>query len=204
MLLTAALATSIGAQSTLHEYRPEVIVTLPRVSGFGVTLLLDERLAMSDLAPTEVMVGMGLVTPQLYRASLAFEVRQVHQINGAIEHRYIPTLYANMALPAGFELRTRTRYEMHASPGQWSRRYISRAAVGHEVMVGDRLVFPYVQSDVYYDTKYDDLNRIDGTVGIRVPLTSGSSIDPFVLRSRDKYRSPQVGIQLGTILRVAL
>lgn len=203
-LLIATLAPSTSAQSTLHEYRPEVILTLPRVRGFGMTLLLDERLAMSDLAPNEVIMGVGLVTPQVHRASLAFEVRQVKMITGVVEHRYIPTLYANAGLPAGFDLRTRTRFEMRVAARTWSQRYINRAAVGHDVMVGDRAVFPYVQSDVYYDSKVDDLNRIDGTVGVRVPLTSGSSIDPFLTRSSDKYRTPRVGITLGTILRVAL
>ena len=203
-LLLVALATRVSAQTTLREYRPEIILTLPRVHGFGVTLLIDERLDMRDLAPNEVILGVGFATPQVHRMSVALEIRQVKMISGVLEHRYIPTFYANHGLPAGFDLRTRTRFETRVAARRWSQRYINRAAIGHDVMVGDRAVFPYVQSDVSYDSRVDDLNRIDGTVGVRVPLTSGSSIDPFFTRSRDKYRTPRVGITLGAVLRIAL
>jgi hypothetical protein len=203
-LLIASQASSTGAQSTLHEYRPEIIVTLPRVNGFGVTLLLDERLDMSDFAPNEVQLGVGLATPQVHRMSGALELRQVKTITGVVEHRYVPTFYANVGLPSGFDLRTRTRLEMRVAEARWSERYINRAAVGRDVGVGDRAVFPYVQSDVYYDSKVHDLNRFDGTVGVRIPVTTGSSIDPFFTRSSDSYRKPRVGLTLGTIVRVVM
>ena len=80
-LLLLAASRPCDAQ-TLREYRPEVILTLPRVHGFGMTLLLDERLAMSNLAPNEIILGVGLVTPQKNRMSGALEVRQVKMISG--------------------------------------------------------------------------------------------------------------------------
>jgi hypothetical protein len=204
LLLLISLTRNSAAQHKLQEYRPEVIVTLPRVYGFGMTLLLDERLDMSDAAPNEVQLGAGIVSPQVHRMSVAMELRQVKYVTGVVEHRYIPTFYANAGLPAGFDLRTRTRFEARVVAGKWSQRYINRAAIGHDIAVGDRAVFPYVQSDLFYDSKVDDLNRIDATVGVRVPITSGTSIDPFFARSTDSYRSPKVGLTAGMILRVAL
>lgn len=204
LLLLVSLARNSAAQHKLHEYRPEVIVTLPRVHGFGVTFLLDERLDMSDVATNEVQFGVGVVTPQLHRMSVAMEMRHVKYITGVVEHRYIPTFYANAGLPAGFDLRTRTRFEARGVAGKWSQRYINRAAIGHDVAVGDRAVFPYLQSDLVYDSRVNDLNRIDATVGVRVPITNGSSIDPFFARSTDSYRNPKVGLTAGMILRVAL
>src|SRR5258708_27743770 len=106
-VLLVAAAPVARAQDALHEYRPEIIVTLPRVNGFGVTLLLDDRLAMKDLTTVESIFGLGLVTPKVHRMSAAIEARQVKQIDGTIEHRYIPTFYADAPLPAGFELRNR-------------------------------------------------------------------------------------------------
>lgn len=203
-LLLVSLARESAAQHRLHEYRPEVILTLPRVQGFGVTLLLDERLDMSDEAPNEVQLGVGLVSPQVHRMSVALELRQVKYVTGVVEHRYIPTFYANVGLPAGFDLRTRTRLEARGVAGKWTQRYINRAAIGHDVAVGGRLVFPYLQSDLFYDTKVNDLNRIDATAGVRIPITTGSSIDPFFARSTDSYRNPKVGLTAGLILRVSL
>ena len=202
-LFLAAAVRPSDAQ-TLHEYRPEVILTLPRVHGFGMTLLLDERLAISDLAPNEVILGVGLVTPQKNRMSAALELRQVKLISGAVEHRYIPTFYANAAMPLGLELRNRLRFEMRVVNGVWSRRYIERATVGHEVAVGGRTAFPYGQADIGYDSRYDRLNKRDLSAGVRVGVTRTSSIDPFVTRSIDINRTPRAGFTAGAILRVAL
>ncbi|MEO8333482.1 MAG: hypothetical protein ABI664_00820 [bacterium] len=204
LLLLISFTRASAAQHKLREFRPEIIITSPRVHGFGMTFLLDERLDMSDEAVNESQVGIGVVTPQVHRMSLAMELRQVKYLSGVVEHRYVPTFYANAGLPAGFDLRTRTRFEARGVAGKWTQRYINRAAIGHDVDVGHRAVFPYVQSDLYYDTKYNDLNRIDATVGVRVPITSGSSVDPFFARSTDSYRNPKVGLTAGLILRVAL
>lgn len=204
MILLAGIAHTVRAQAKLREYRPEVILTLPRVHGFGMTLLLDERLAMSDLAPNEIIFGVGFVTPQRHRMYGAVEIRHVKLISGVVEHRYIPTFYANANLPLGMELRNRLRLEMRAVNGVWSHRYLNRAVVGHEVELGGHAAFPYGQIDVGYDSRFDRLNKRDLSVGVRVPITLKSSIDPFVTRSVDLNRTPRVGVTAGAILRVAL
>ncbi|MEP7002724.1 MAG: hypothetical protein ABI969_19690 [bacterium] len=200
----ACVATNARAQARLREYRPEVIVTVPNVAGVDVKFLVDERLDMSTHATNEIIVGAGLQSPQFHRASAAVEVRYVKALNGAVEHRYVPTLYTNFALPGGFDLRNRDRLDLRAANGGWSRRYINRSAIGHDVSVLDRAIFPYVQSDLYYDTRVGYLNRRDWTVGVRAPLTSGSSIDPFVARSSDTSRLPHLGFTAGAVLRVTL
>jgi hypothetical protein len=124
--------------------------------------------------------------------------------SGAVEHRYIPTLYANAALPKGMELRNRLRFEMRVVDGVWSRRYTNRSIVGHEVFLGGRPAFPYGQADFGYDSRFDRINKRDFSVGVRVPITPKSSIDPFVTRSNDINRAPRVGVTAGLILRVAL
>jgi hypothetical protein len=204
-LLLVTLATSAHAQSRIREYRPEVILTLPRVQGVGVTVLLDERLAMTDLAPNEVIFGVGLLSPQFYhRTSVAFEVRRDRTLNGPLEHRYIPTLYTNIPLPGGFELRNRTRLELRTVNRVWSERYINRFTFGHEVVSGGRTMFPYTQLDLAYDTRFDMVTRRDVSVGVRMPITEKSSIDPFLTRTSDASRNPLLGITAGAVLRVAL
>lgn len=203
-LLLALSAPGTSAQSPIHEYRPEIIVTLPRVDGFGLQLLLDEHLAMSDLAPNEIQIGVGVVTPHLHHVNVALEVRQVRTINGTLEHRYVPTLYANIPLPYGFELRDRARLELRDIDRTWSRRYMNRSAFGHDVTVGDRALFPYAQLDFSYDTRFGKLNRRDRTVGVRVPLFRGTSVDPFFTRQRDTNRTPLLLYAAGAIVRVAL
>jgi hypothetical protein len=193
-----------GAQSPLREYRPEVIVTLPRVRGFGILLLFDQRIAMQDLSTNETILGTGIISPQVHRMSAALEARQVKTINGSVEHRYIPTFYFNLPLPAGFELRDRNRFEMRVASGRWSQRFINRTAIGHTVSALHWSTFPYIQSDVYYDSRSSSWSRLDGTIGARTPLIARSSIDAFLTRSSDQNRTPRVGVTLGAILRVPL
>jgi hypothetical protein len=204
LLLVAALAPCMNAQSPIHEYRPEIIVTLPRVNGFGLQLLLDEHLNQGDLAPNEIQIGVGVATPPLRHVNGALEVRQVKMLNGTLEHRYIPTLYANIPLPYGFEVRDRVRVEFRDIDGTWSRRYMNRSAFGHGLTVGDRVLFPYAQLDFSYDTRFGRLNRRDQTLGMRVPLVRGTSIDPFFTRQSDINRTPLLLYAAGTIVRVPL
>ncbi|MEO7457433.1 MAG: hypothetical protein ABIY52_14305 [Gemmatimonadaceae bacterium] len=193
-----------SAQSQTHEYRAEVIITLPRIRGFGLLMVMDQRLAMSDLTQDEINIGSGIISPQFHRMSAAFEARQVKTVSGSVEHRYIPTFYFNLPLPGGFEVRDRNRFEMRDIAGTWSQRYINRTAIGHTIGVLDWTTFPFVQSDAYYDVKSSRFNRLDGTVGTRTPLFPGSSIDTFLTRSSDQGKTPRVGITLGALLRVQL
>jgi hypothetical protein len=81
---------------------------------------------------------------------------------------------------------------------------MNRSAFGHEVMAGDRALFPYAQLDFSYDTRFGALNRRDRTVGVRVPLSRGTSIDPFFTRQSDTRRTPLLLYAAGAIVRVAL
>jgi hypothetical protein len=203
-LALLASATLCSAQSRLNEYRTEIIVTLPRVRGFGVLMLMDQRLGMSDLSVHETILGTGVISPQFHRMSVALEARHVKSGSGTVEQRYIPTFYFNLPLPAGFELRDRNRFEFRDVNGTWSRRYINRTAIGHNVAALHRMIFPYIQSDAVFDARSDSWTRLDGTVGVRTPLVGATSIDTFLTRSSDINRVPRVGVTLGALLRVPL
>ena len=57
-LLLAGVAPA-RAQSAIQEYRPEIVVTLPKVRGFGVQLLAEQHLETRDLYPNERISGVG-------------------------------------------------------------------------------------------------------------------------------------------------
>ncbi len=200
--LLITIAARVHAQA-IHEYRPELVVTLPRVSGVGVTLLIEQHLGTGDLAPNERILGVGLVSPLLHRVSLAMEARQV-LTGGVMEHRFLPIVNSSAPLPGGFELRNRTRVEVRDVVGAWSRRYQTRTALGHEVEALDRRLFPYVQLDFSYDSRFDQLNRREQTAGVRVPLGRGASIDLYVTRQSDTRRAQPLLLAAGAIMRVAL
>jgi len=202
-VLLAATSVEASGQPAIHEYRPEIIVTSPRVLGFGAQFLYEQHLETGTLAPNERIQGIGIVSPSFLHVRAALEVRQVQQPT-VLEHRYIPTIFSTIPLGAGFELRNRTRVEIRDINRAWSRRWQNRSAFGHDIDIAGQDVFTYVQLELSYDSRFSALNRIDKAVGVRVPITSKSSIDTFLTRQDDTRRNPRVLIAGGALLRVAL
>lgn len=202
-VLLAATCVEASGQTATHEYRPEIVITSPRVYGFGAQFLYEQHLETSTLAPHERIQGIGILSPTFFHLRGALEVRQVQQPT-VVEHRYIPTIFSTIPLGAGFELRNRTRVEIRDIDRAWSRRWQNRSAFGRDLGIAGQDVFTYVQLDLSYDSRYSTLNRIDKAVGIRVPITSQSSIDTFLTRQDDTKRSPHVLVAGGALLRVAL
>jgi hypothetical protein len=198
------VAPSLAAQDALHEYRPEIIVTLPRWHGVGVTLIDEQHVATGDLAPTERQQGMGVVSPPFAHGAFGVELRQVTMPSGVVEHRWQPQANLIAELGAGVELRNRTRVELRDIAGQWSRRYQNRAAVHYPFRAGSRTVSPYVYYDLSYDTRFDVLNRREYAAGLRVPLGYGVNVDSFLMRQTDTRRAVDALVALGMLLRVAL
>lgn len=207
LLATLALVTITArglAQDSYRELRAEVVVTLPRIHGYGVLFVIDDRFEMRTLAQREAIAGTGVISPQFHGMSGAVEIRQVRSNAGAMEHRYVPTFYFNLPLPGGFELRDRNRYEIRDIEGAWSHRYVNRTAIGRAVAIAHHAVFPYVQSDFYLDSRRAGVSRLDGTGGIRTQLGTHVSIDNFLAHITDWTKTPRNGLSLGTTVRVQL
>jgi hypothetical protein len=207
LLVPAALlvvAPALAAQEALHEYRPEIVITLPRWHGVGVTIIDEQHVATGDLTPTERQQGMGVVSPSFAHGSFGVELRQVTLANGVVEHRWQPQVNLVAELGAGLELRNRTRVELRDIAGEWSRRYQNRAAVNYPVRAAGRTLSPYVFYDLSYDTRFAVLNRREYAAGMRVPLGYGMSVDSFLMRQTDTRRAVDALVAVGMIVRVAL
>lgn len=206
LVLPLCLSSAIvQAQRANHEYRPEIIVTLPRWREIGVSVMIEQHLATADLRPNERIQGIALLAPLVHHAAFSLELRQV-QNAGVTEHRWIPTLNLRAPLRSGFELRDRARAEIRDVGGAWSHRYQNRVTVGRPVETADGELFPYVSLDGSWDSRYGCVNRREALAGMRVPLGphSGASIDPFVARQVDDRRATPVLVATGVILRVVL
>lgn len=203
-LLFAASATA-RAQGANHEYRPELVLTLPRVQGYGLQILFESHIETEDLKEAERIAGVGIVSPTLYEplsVRFAVEGRQVSSPT-VVEHRYIPTMFS--AVPIGqFELRNRTRVELRDIDRAWSARWQDRSAFGREFHAAGRTAYTYGQVDVSYDTRFHTINRLEKTAGSRIGITPGSSIDLFLTKQDDSRRAVSTLYIYGAILRVAM
>jgi hypothetical protein len=194
------------AQDAIYEYRPEIVLTLPRIRGFGLQALLEQHLETNNLTPNERIQGIGLSSPVLFEpisARLVMEARQVVTPTYA-EHRYIPTLFTAIPLAGDFEVRNRTRVEIRDIDRVWSRRWQDRTAVGREMHLAGMPIWTYGQMDFSYDTRFSTINRIDKSVGARLTIAPNSSIDMFYTRQDDSRRQPQVLYATGAVLRIAM
>src|SRR4051812_13981623 len=99
---------SATAQAVGHEFRPELVLTSPRVNGFGLQLLWEQHLEGSEFEPIEKIRGVGVSGPLFGHFRPVIEVREVKQPLQE-EHRFIPSLFSTFTLPNEFELRSRTR-----------------------------------------------------------------------------------------------
>jgi hypothetical protein len=202
-LLIAVVAARTQAQEAIREYRPEVIVTGPRLYGVAAQLLVEQHLQMRDFAPNERIMGIGLNTSTFLHVRGALEARQV-QTPTTLEHRYIPTIYSTTPLWGAFEARNRTRAEVRDIAGTWSHRWQHRSAIGRDVDVAGLEVFTYGQFDLSYDSRVHTLNRTEKTFGVRVPTSSSMSIDTFFTHQDDTRRTPHTILIAGALVRVAL
>lgn len=202
-LLCVAAVRTAGAQVAIREYRPALIVTSPRVRGFGAQLLVEQHLATGNLAPNERTVGVGLVSPVFLHVRAALEARQVMQPT-VLEHRYIPTIFSTVPLGGGFEARNRTRAEFRDVDRSWSHRWQHRSGIGHNLSIAGTELFPYGQIDLSFDSRFQTVNRTDKTVGFRVPVSGAANIDTFVTKQDDTRRSTRTLYVCGAHLRIAL
>jgi hypothetical protein len=203
LLLLFILAGTTHAQDAVREYRPEIVITGPRYGGIALQAILEQHLQMRDLAPNERILGIGLNTSTFLHVRGGFEARQI-LTPGALEHRYIPTIYSTTPLWGTFESRNRTRVELRDIAGAWSQRWQHRSAIGRDVDVAGLNVFPYGQFDLSYDSRFHTLNRTEKSFGVRVPMSPTASIDTFFTHQDDTRRTPHTILIGGAILRVAL
>jgi hypothetical protein len=202
--LCLCAAHASRAQAPAHEYRPQVVVTLPRWHGGALALMIEQHLATDGLGPVERHQGIFLLGPGLEFGNASLELRQVVSGAGVVEHRYIPTVNLTTALGPRFELRDRVRIEVRDIAGSWSRRYQNRLTLTRIVSASGRKLLPYGYFDLSYDSRYDALTRREVGLGIRIPLAGGASLDPFVMRQTDRHRPVPTVVATGLAMRVVL
>jgi hypothetical protein len=88
--------------------------------------------------------------------------------------------------------------------GTWSHRYQERLSLARRIVIDGRALQPYGLADLSYDSRYRAITRREGTLGIRIPLGRGVSIDPFVMRQTDSRRSTPTVVATGLTTSVVL
>jgi hypothetical protein len=202
LLLTIAMRRA-AAQGTVHEYRPEITVSLPRWHGARLGVVVEQHLLTDSYGVSERQQGIVLGAPELDLFGASVELRQV-VAGSVVEHRYIPAVTTTVHLGGGLDLRDRTRVELRDIASVWSQRFQNRATLERATVLVGRHLQPFGYYDWSFDTRYHIINRREVGVGVRLPIAGGTSVEPFLMRQTDTRKPIYAIVAMGARVRVML
>ncbi|MGH9778340.1 MAG: DUF2490 domain-containing protein [Candidatus Acidiferrales bacterium] len=101
------------------------------------------------------------------------------------EHRGILELTGRLPLPKDFWVAQRMRVDLRGVNGEFSTRPRFRLQAEREVRIFRIETVPYVNAEIFYDTRYDTLNRHRYQAGVEVVLNQHWRVEPYFTRQHD-------------------
>jgi hypothetical protein len=102
------------------------------------------------------------------------------------EDRVILSAYPRAYLPEEIMLEGRLRADLRWIGGDYSTRYRLRLEVNREFTVHGQAFTPYLQAEVFYDTRYDGWSRDYFQLGAELPLTEHFRVEPYLALQLDR------------------
>jgi hypothetical protein len=133
-----------------------------------------------------------------------YQYRQRPQLptgaRGSVEHRqrYDFTYYVDLRQDA--RLTDRTRIEVRDRGGQTTYRFRNRLMFTRDLEVHRVLLAPYASGEVFYDTQYDRVDRLQFRLGTTLPTGPNVAWDFYLARQRDTQPATKFVNALGVTL----
>jgi hypothetical protein len=106
------------------------------------------------------------------------------------EHRVVLEMTGRFPLPGGVMLVDRSRGDLRFINGAYSSRYRNRVRVERPIVLFGRYAWlPYASAELFYDTRFDAINRFRYSVGIEIPIRQ-CILDLYYLRQADTRSEP--------------
>lgn len=135
---------------------------------------------------------------------LDFQVGYVYlnSPNGPEQNRLEFALTPRVALVSGFVVEDRNRGELQWINGQFSTRYRNRLTIEHTVNISGYHPTPYGSAELYYDTRYDKINKTQLKAGFDFPIKKSASFELYYAHTNDTSTPPNnqtnaVGLKLS-------
>lgn len=100
------------------------------------------------------------------------------------------------------QLADRTRIEVRDKGGTITYRFRNRLTFSRELQVRGVLFTPYTSGEVYYDTQYGRVDRLQFRLGAKLPTGPTVMWDFYLARQRDTQAATQFIDALGVTLTV--
>jgi len=108
----------------------------------------------------------------------------------SLERRWLVEVTPRYLLPWQLVISNRNRGEMRFISGQaFSTRYRNRLQLERDFEAGPLVVTPYIDGEIFYDTRYDAWNRIRYRAGVQIPAGDHVVLETYYLRQHDTRSS---------------
>lgn len=128
--------------------------------------------------------------------------RHANALDGSSFHedRLLTEQTFRVRLPAAVMVDFRTREDFRWLDTGYSMRFRERIQVQRDTTIGTYTFTPYVSSEVYFDTRYDQFSRYRLIAGTNFPIHGPLSIEPYLAHQVDPAPSSKIVDAIGLIL----
>ena len=118
-----------------------------------------------------------------------------------LEHRGIVEVTGRYPLPWNLWLVNRIRADLRDIAGEFSARLRDRLGLEREVTLWHHVVVPYVQAEVFYDTRFGAWSRERYQTGAEVHLSERWRIEPYYRREENHRPNRTHENAVGLVLK---
>jgi Protein of unknown function (DUF2490) len=120
----------------------------------------------------------------------------------SVEHRQVYDFNYYWRLADDAQIADRTRVDVRDLGGHITYRFRNRLLFNHELEVRQVRLIPYASAEVFYDTQYDQVNRLQFRLGTTLPTGPNIAWDFYLARQRDTYPATKFVDALGFTLNI--
>jgi hypothetical protein len=120
----------------------------------------------------------------------------------SVEHRQVYDFNYYWRIGDGAQIADRTRVDVRDLAGHITYRFRNRLIFNHELEVRQVRLIPYASAEVFYDTQYDQVNRLQFRLGTTLPTGPNIAWDFYLARQRDTYPATKFVDALGFTLNI--
>jgi hypothetical protein len=209
LLLTAVLMTGPVARAKVsNELWPELDLWFHLTE--PLQLLLTDSGTRDSESGDKSQGAYGVYLDYRLNENIAFRAGYRYLENltlstGAresVEHRQVYDFNYYWHLGEGARIADRTRIDVRDQDGKTTYRYRNRLLFNQELKVRRVRLVPYASVEVFYDTKYDQVNRLQFRLGSSLPTGPNIAWDFYLARQRDTYPATKFVDAIGVTLNV--
>ena len=209
LLVLLADLTQAIAQNTQSEIRPEVdgyVNLSPAVRLFLLALFTDALetghwqghfgvhfdVALKPVFRRELRSRDDVFRRRFlsFRAGYRYITSLGESSSPYLEHRWVVELTSRTPLPGKLVMADSSRGELRFIGGQpFSTRYRNKLQLERDFSFGSLVFTPYLNGQLYYDTRYDVWNRNRYSAGVQIPAGQHLVLDTYYLRQNDSRSS---------------